>query len=69
MVVFASLGGTLRGYDTGTTNGILQMRDWLRTFGDPVAGSTQAGLERFTIATSMESVVVSILSAGTLLGQ
>ncbi|OJT07632.1 High-affinity glucose transporter SNF3 [Trametes pubescens] len=44
------------------------MRDWLRTFGDPVAGSTQAGLERFTIATSMESVVVSILSAGTLLG-
>lgn len=65
MVVFASLGGTLQGYDTGTINGILQMRDWLQTFGDPVAGNTQAHL---FITTAMESVVVSILSAGTLLG-
>ncbi|KAL1940362.1 hypothetical protein VTO73DRAFT_8934 [Trametes versicolor] len=65
MVVFASLGGTLQGYDTGTINGILQMHDWLQTFGDPVTGSTQS---QFSITTAMESLVVSILSAGTLLG-
>lgn len=65
MVVFASLGGTLQGYDTGTINGILQMRDWLQTFGDPIVGRSEA---QFSITTAMESVVVSILSAGTLLG-
>ncbi|KAI0827592.1 AmMst-1 [Trametes gibbosa] len=67
MVVFASIGGALQGYDTGTINGIIQMRDWLMTFGEPVP-SLPARTPHFSIATSMESVVVSILSAGTLLG-
>ncbi|KAI0628431.1 general substrate transporter [Trametes polyzona] len=66
MVVFASIGGTLQGYDTGTINGILQMRDWLETFGRPIDDAP--GTIQFGIQTSMESLIVSILSAGTLLG-
>ncbi|KAI0628432.1 MFS monosaccharide transporter [Trametes polyzona] len=67
MATFASFGGILLGYDTGTINGILQMQDWLRTFGHLVPGPPGAVL-RFSVSTSVESLVVSILSAGTFLG-
>ncbi|EIW53906.1 MFS monosaccharide transporter [Trametes versicolor FP-101664 SS1] len=67
MATFASFGGILLGYDTGSINGILQMPDWLKTFGDPTpnVGTTAV---HFSIATPTESLVVSILSAGTFLG-
>lgn len=69
MATFASFGGILLGYDTGTINGILQMPDWLRTFGNPVSNADGAVIVHFAIPTSTESLVVSILSAGTFLGK
>lgn len=68
MATFASFGGILLGYDTGTINGILQMPDWLRTFGNPIPNAENA-VVHFSISTSVESLVVSILSAGTFLGR
>ncbi|TDL17521.1 MFS monosaccharide transporter [Rickenella mellea] len=56
---FAAFGGILFGYDTGTIGGIKIMKDWLRTFGHP-------GTD--LISSSTESLVVSILSAGTFFG-
>ncbi|KAH9888509.1 AmMst-1 [Cubamyces lactineus] len=64
MVTFAAFGGIIIGYDTGTINGILQMEDWRRTFGHPDASRNG----QFIVSTTLQSAVVSILSAGTLLG-
>ncbi|KAJ8501694.1 hypothetical protein ONZ51_g429 [Trametes cubensis] len=64
MVTFAAFGGIIIGYDTGTINGILQMADWRKTFGQP--DPSRNG--QFLVSTSLQSAVVSILSAGTLLG-
>lgn len=64
MTAFAAFGGMLFGYDTGTIAGIIQMKDWVRTFGEP-DGSSPTG---YSVSTSRESLVVSILSAGTFLG-
>ncbi|THH19244.1 hypothetical protein EW146_g1899, partial [Bondarzewia mesenterica] len=64
MTSFAAFGGILYGYDTGTISGIIEMKDWLRTFGhaDP---TTVSG---YAITSSQQSLVVSILSAGTFFG-
>ncbi|KAI0363382.1 general substrate transporter [Pilatotrama ljubarskyi] len=69
MVVFSAFGGLLFGHDIGTISGVLRMDNWLRTFGDPVAGK-QNGTDavHFALPTSLESVVVSILFAGTFFG-
>ncbi|KAI0364811.1 AmMst-1 [Pilatotrama ljubarskyi] len=64
MTVFAAFGGMLFGYDTGTIAGIIQMNDWTRTFGEPDSNSSTG----YSVSTSRESLVVSILSAGTFLG-
>ena len=68
MVAFASFGGILFGYDTGTISGILQMDDWLRTFGE-FTGVTEMDPTGYEISTSTESLIVSILSAGTVIGE
>ncbi|KAI0766561.1 MFS monosaccharide transporter [Trametes elegans] len=67
MTAFAAFGGILYGYDTGTISGIIAMQDWLRTFGQvvPVSSDFPLGL---TLPTNRESLVVSILSAGTFFG-
>jgi sugar porter (SP) family MFS transporter len=67
MTTFAAFGGILFGYDTGTINGIKDMKDWLRTFGHAVPVD-KAHPHGFGITSSQESLVVSILSAGTFFG-
>jgi sugar porter (SP) family MFS transporter len=64
MACFAAFGGILFGYDTGTISGIKEMPDWLCTFGHP----KNDGTSDCAISTSTESLVVSILSAGTFFG-
>lgn len=63
MTAFAAFGGILFGYDTGVISGVKVMDDWLRTFGKLRGGATT-----YSITTSQESLVVSILSAGTFFG-
>ncbi|KAI0820370.1 general substrate transporter [Trametes gibbosa] len=69
MTAFAAFGGILYGYDTGTISGIIAMDDWLATFGDTRSGSIDPinPLGR-GLSTSRESLVVSILAAGTFFG-
>ena len=64
MTVFAAFGGMLFGYDTGTIAGVIQMGDWIKTFGEPDSSAPTG----YSVSTSRESLVVSILSAGTFLG-
>ena len=68
MTAFAAFGGILFGYDTGTISGIIQMGDWLRTFGVATTDlkTYQYG---YYLPSSRESLVVSILSAGTFFGK
>ncbi|KAM0748130.1 MFS monosaccharide transporter [Meredithblackwellia eburnea MCA 4105] len=58
MTCFASFGGFLYGYDTGNI-GIKTMEGWLHYFGDQSDG---------TLSTGRDSLVTSILSAGTFVG-
>ena len=64
MVGFAAFGGILFGYDTGTIAGITAMEDWLMTFGQRNDDSPG-----WHLSTSNQSLVVSILSAGTFFGE
>ncbi|KAI0764293.1 AmMst-1 [Trametes elegans] len=64
MTVFAAFGGILFGYDTGTISGVIQMKDWIKTFGEPDSTAPTG----YSVSTSRESLVVSILSAGTFIG-
>lgn len=64
MVGFAAFGGILFGYDTGTISGIIAMRDWLNTF-----GAFNPDKQVFELPTPRQSLVVSILSAGTFFGE
>lgn len=65
MTAFAAFGGMLFGYDTGTISGIIQMNNWIMTFGKPDSNSSTG----YSVSTSRESLVVSILSAGTFFGK
>ncbi|KAI5123528.1 hypothetical protein M0805_006688 [Coniferiporia weirii] len=64
---FAAFGGILYGYDTGSINGVQAMDDFIRTMGVavPVTAANPLG---YVITTGKQSLVVSILSAGTFVG-
>jgi len=57
--LFVAFGGVLYGYDTGTISGILAMPYWLKNFSTHADG---------TLSASEDSLIVSILSAGTFFG-
>jgi len=57
--LFVAFGGVLFGYDTGTISGILAMPYWLQEF-----STTSNG----TLTSAQDSLIVSILSAGTFFG-
>ncbi|TKA72987.1 hypothetical protein B0A49_03064 [Cryomyces minteri] len=58
--LFVAFGGILFGYDTGTIGGILAMPFWLRQFATPGNNGE--------ITPAQDSLIVSILSAGTFFG-
>ncbi|KDQ61688.1 hypothetical protein JAAARDRAFT_55028 [Jaapia argillacea MUCL 33604] len=67
MVSFAAFGGILFGYDTGVISGVKVMKDWLRTFGHATTDLVD-NPTGYAISSAQESLVVSILSAGTFFG-
>lgn len=72
MTAFAAFGGILFGYDTGTISGIIAMADWLKLFGKPCPPdiiNTTSCTKGYYIPSSRQSLVVSILSAGTFFGK
>ncbi|KAJ3538805.1 hypothetical protein NMY22_g5014 [Coprinellus aureogranulatus] len=67
MTAFSAFGGILFGYDTGVISGIKEMTPFILEFGEQVPVSDAAPLG-YIISSSTESLIVSILSAGTFVG-
>ncbi|KAF2747702.1 general substrate transporter [Sporormia fimetaria CBS 119925] len=61
--LFVAFGGVLFGYDTGTISGIIAMKYWKQEF---ATNRNDAGEPEITA--SEDSLIVSILSAGTFFG-
>ncbi|CZR50422.1 probable monosaccharide transporter [Phialocephala subalpina] len=71
MCAFAAFGGFFFGYDSGYVGGILGMPYFIHTFQHlpyPPAGATADESAYFVISSSNNSLIVSILSAGTFFG-
>ncbi|KAJ1568377.1 hypothetical protein HK096_006723 [Nowakowskiella sp. JEL0078] len=66
--VFASFGGFLFGYDTGTISGVIAMPAWLIQFGSINTDPTTMAVSPYAISSSIEALVVSILSLGEFSG-
>ncbi|KAG8682391.1 hypothetical protein FRC09_016803, partial [Ceratobasidium sp. 395] len=62
LLAFASLGAFTMGFDTSIISGTKELPAWLQRFGH----LQENGL--YALTTSEESLVVSILSAGTFFG-
>lgn len=68
---FAAFGGIFFGFDSGYINGVMGMRYFIHTFTGlpyPTANSTAAEKANFVIPAWRQSLIVSILSAGTFIG-
>ncbi|KAL3418154.1 MFS monosaccharide transporter [Phlyctema vagabunda] len=71
MCVFAAFGGFFFGYDSGYIGGVLGMPYFIHHFQNlpyPPAGATEAESAYFAVSSSNNSLIVSILSAGTFFG-
>ena len=67
MCVFAAFGGFFFGYDSGYIGGVLGMNFFIHKFqGLPYPPATPT--DQFTISSTNNSLIVSILSAGTFFG-
>ncbi|KAL5527238.1 hypothetical protein ACEPAG_6029 [Sanghuangporus baumii] len=62
LAVFIAFGGFLFGYDIGVISGCLIMPDFIRRFGEP------DGEGGFVLTSSRQSIITSLLSAGTFVG-
>ncbi|PAV20481.1 general substrate transporter [Pyrrhoderma noxium] len=62
LAVFIAFGGFLFGYDIGVISGCLIMPDFVRRFGEP------DGAGGFVLSSSRQSIITSLLSAGTFVG-
>ncbi|KAA1478057.1 general substrate transporter [Dentipellis sp. KUC8613] len=60
--IFIAFGGFLFGYDIGVISGCLIMPDFIQRFGEQNADGT------FTLSSSRQSIITSLLSAGTFVG-
>jgi SP family sugar:H+ symporter-like MFS transporter len=63
--LFVAFGGVLFGYDTGTIGGILANNHWKTVFS---TGYRDPATNELGISPSQDSLIVSILSAGTFFG-
>ena len=71
MCVFAAFGGFFFGYDSGYVGGVLGMKYFIHQFQNlpyPAAGATTDESAYFVLSSSNNSLIVSILSAGTFFG-
>ncbi|CAI6332139.1 unnamed protein product [Periconia digitata] len=63
--LFVAFGGVLYGYDTGTIGGIMGMKHWRDLFSTGYINEKDGGLD---VTSEQQSLIVSILSAGTFFG-
>jgi SP family sugar:H+ symporter-like MFS transporter len=71
MCAFAAFGGIFFGYDSGYVNGVMGMSYFIHTFTGqpyPAAVASQEVKDAFVIPAWRQSLIVSILSAGTFIG-
>ena len=71
MCAFAAFGGIFFGFDSGYINGVMAMKYFIHTFADlpySPANATKAQTDAFNIPAWRQSLIVSILSAGTFFG-
>ncbi|KFY27005.1 hypothetical protein V493_03744 [Pseudogymnoascus sp. VKM F-4281 (FW-2241)] len=71
LCAFAAFGGFFFGYDSGYISGVLGMDYFIHEFENlpyPAPGATEAERKYFAVSSSNNSLIVSILSAGTFFG-
>lgn len=71
MCAFAAFGGIFFGYDSGYINGVMGMRYFIHQFTGlpyPSADASAEELAHFVIPAWRQSLIVSVLSAGTFIG-